>query len=276
MRARAHAKLNLALVVGPLRPDGKHEVATVLQALDLHDDVELEPASRLVVEGYADDTLVRRALEALAQAAGVAPGWRATIEKRIPVASGLGGGSSDAAAALQLANALLPSPLPAAKLHAVAAAIGADVPFFLRGGPQLGTGDGTELAPLLLPQDYEVVLCLPEGPTKASTRAVYKQYDARRGAVGFDERRTALLDALGRVRHAGDLVSLPRNDLAASEVADDLVQRGAFRADVTGAGPVVYGLFERQADARRAKAALRDLGRTWLTRPVAAPERATA
>jgi 4-diphosphocytidyl-2-C-methyl-D-erythritol kinase len=268
MRTKAHAKLNLALVAGPLRPDGKHEVATVLQAIDLHDEVELDDAPGLAVEGYADDTLVRRALEALAEAASVAPGWRVRIEKRIPVASGLGGGSSDAAAALRLANALLPSPLPPGELHGVAAAVGADVPFFLCDGPRLGAGDGSELAPLELPQAYAVVLFLPEGRTKESTRAVYERFDARGGAAGFHERRAALLDALGRVRHAGDLASLPRNDLASSEIADRLERLGAFRADVTGAGPVVYGLFERPADARRAEAALREAGRTWLTRPV--------
>ena len=116
-RAQAFAKINLALVVGPVRDDGKHEVVTVLQRVDLADDIELEPAEALTVEGFEDDTLVRRALEALAAAAGVAPRWRACIEKRIPVASGLGGGSSDAASTLVLANADLPEPLPPAALH---------------------------------------------------------------------------------------------------------------------------------------------------------------
>lgn len=276
MRTKAYAKLNLALVVGPLRPGGKHEVATVLQAIDLCDEVELVPAPTLAVEGYEDDTLVRRALEALAEASGVAPGWRVRIEKRIPVASGLGGGSSDAAAALRLANALLPSPLSPSELHRIAAAIGADVPFFLRGGPQLATGDGTELTPLELPRDYVAVLCLPEGRTKESTRAVYERFDTHGGAAGFDERREALLDALRRVRRANDLAALPQNDLASSELAGELGLLGAFRADVTGAGPAVYGLFESPEEAERAAAAFRVHGRTWLTRPVPLPERATA
>ena len=104
-RGRAFAKINLALVVGPRRADGKHEVVTVLQRIDLHDEIEVEPADALVVDGFADDTIVREALLALADVAGVAPRWRVRIEKRIPVAAGLGGGSSDAATALQLANA---------------------------------------------------------------------------------------------------------------------------------------------------------------------------
>src|SRR5580765_7771487 len=100
-RASATAKINLALVVGPKRADGYHEVATVLQRIDLADRIEVEPADVTDVVGFADDTLVRNALELL----GIETGgrWRARIEKRIPIASGLGGGSSDAATALALA-----------------------------------------------------------------------------------------------------------------------------------------------------------------------------
>ncbi len=268
---KAFAKLNLALVVGPLRGDGKHEVVTVLQAIDLHDDVELEPASELAVEGFAGDTLVRASLEALARAASVEPAWRARIEKRIPVAAGLGGGSSDAAAALRLASATLPEPLPAATLHELAATLGADVPFFLRTGPQLATGDGTELAPLDLQSDYVVVLLLPSAEAKTSTESVYRAFDARDGADGFEERRTLLLDSLA----ARDLRRLPPNDLTSSPLAAELSRLGAFRADVTGAGPAVYGLFEDEGDARRAAAALANEGRTWLARPVGGPDPTT-
>jgi 4-diphosphocytidyl-2-C-methyl-D-erythritol kinase len=130
-RIPAPAKLNLALVVGPRRDDGRHEVTTVLQRLDLADRVTVEPAGRLTVSGFDDDTLVHAALECLAAAAGVESRWRARIEKRIPVASGLAGGSSDAAAALLLANRTLPRPLDPARLHSLAAGLGTDVPFLL-------------------------------------------------------------------------------------------------------------------------------------------------
>ena len=100
----APAKINLALVVGPRRDDGKHELVTVYERIELADTLSLEPADELEVEGFPADTLVTQALTALASAAGVEPAWRITIEKRIPVGAGLGGGSSDAAAALTLAN----------------------------------------------------------------------------------------------------------------------------------------------------------------------------
>jgi 4-diphosphocytidyl-2-C-methyl-D-erythritol kinase len=263
-RAPATAKINLALVVGPRRPDGKHEVVTVLQRIDLADRISLEPAPRLEIRGFAEDTLVRDALTALAAAAEVEPRWSIRIDKHVPVAAGLGGGSSDAATALRLANETLPKPLPAKRLRALGAELGVDVPFFLAQGPQLGNGDGSELAPLELPQDYWVVLLLPTGARKPSTAAVYESFDR---AGGFEERQAALLAALAEARRPSDLAALPPNDLAASPLADELRELGAFRADVTGAGPIVYGLFVRREPAEGACRALAARGRTWLTVP---------
>ena len=266
-RAPATAKLNLALVVGPRREDGRHEVATVLQRLDLADRIAIEPDSKLRVEGFPDDTLVRRAIESLAEAAGVEPRWEARIWKRIPVAAGLGGGSSDAATALRLANEMLSAPLPPEELVELAAGLGTDVPFFLTSGPQLGTGVGADLTPLDLPQDYCVLLLLPHGAAKGSTGEVYAEFDARDGAHGWEGRREELERTLADVQRPRDLVALPPNDLASSPLAAELRRLGAFRADVSGAGPAVYGLFHHRAAAARARRNLAARGRTWLTVP---------
>lgn len=266
-RIPATAKLNLALVVGPARPDGKHELVTVFQRIDLADRIELAAAPALRVDGFVADTLVRGALEALAAAAGVEPRWRVRIHKRIPVAGGLGGGSSDAAAALELANETLAEPLPHERLHELACGLGADVPFFLADGPQRGAGDGTDLTPLDLPQDYFVLLLLPDGVEKQSTGAVYAAFDERDGARGWRERRAALDEALARVRRPRDLAALPPNDLARSPLSDELRRLGAFRADVSGAGPTVYGLFQHRRHAEAAKRVLKPDGRLWITVP---------
>jgi 4-diphosphocytidyl-2-C-methyl-D-erythritol kinase len=266
-RAPATAKVNLALVVGPQRQDGRHEVVTVLQRLDLADRIAIAPADELRVEGFAEDTLVRRALVELASAAEVEPRWRATISKRIPLAAGLGGGSSDAATALRLANETFDQPLAAERLHELAARLGADVPFFLTAGPQLARGSGTELEPLDLPQDYWVLLLLPKDARKESTASVYAAFDERAGADGYDERRASLEDALARVRRPRDLAGLPANDLASSPLAEEVRALGAFRADVSGAGPTVYGLFHHREQAEAAGRALRSQGRIWLTVP---------
>jgi 4-diphosphocytidyl-2-C-methyl-D-erythritol kinase len=266
-RAPATAKINLALVVGPRRDDGKHEVTTVLQRVALADRVEIAAARELRVHGFDGDTLVRDALLALARAAAISTAWHARIVKRIPVAAGLGGGSTDAATALRLANATLPHPLNPSDLHELARGLGADVPFFLANGPRLGEGEGADLSPVDLPQDYFVLLVLPAGGNKTSTAAVYEDFDRREAADGYDQRRAALLETLGRVRRARDLAELPPNDLASSPVADELRALGAFRADVSGAGPVVYGLFHHRAAAERARSALDRRGRSWLTVP---------
>jgi 4-diphosphocytidyl-2-C-methyl-D-erythritol kinase len=231
----AHAKVNLALVVGPLRADGKHEVTTVLQRVGLSDRLWLEPAGALAVEGFPEDTLIRRSLE-------------------------LVGGSSDAAAALLLANETLDRPLARAQLSELASRLGADVPFFLEEGPQLGEGDGTILTRLELTQQFSTLLLLPAGGAKASTAAVYAAFDARSGGAGYDERRAALLSALS----SGDLASLPPNDLASSPLADELRVLGAFRADVSGAGPAVYGLFADEQTAEAAAEQFDRRGQVWV------------
>jgi 4-diphosphocytidyl-2-C-methyl-D-erythritol kinase len=266
-RAPAAAKINLALVVGPPRDDRKHEVLTVLQRIDLVDRIDLMTAPELRVEGFDGDTLVTDALLELARAADVEPGWRVRIEKRIPVAAGLGGGSSDAATALRLANETLPVPLPLDDLLQIAAGLGADVPFFLVDGPQLGSGDGSELEPLELPQDFWIVLLLPRDTEKSSTADIYAAFDARRGPAGWAERRQALLDGLAQVERPRDLAALPPNDLVSSPHAETMRAAGAFRTDVSGAGPVVYGLFHQRRSAEAARRALSRLGRTWLTAP---------
>jgi 4-diphosphocytidyl-2-C-methyl-D-erythritol kinase len=267
MRAPAPAKINLALVVGPLRDDGKHELLTLYQRVGLSDRIDLVVDESTTVAGFAGDTLVRDGLDRLAAHTGTGRRWRTHIEKRIPVAGGLGGGSSDAATALRLANETLDEPLPLTDLHALARGLGADVPFFLHDGPQLGAADGTELSPVDVPQDFWVVLALPQGAHKPSTADVYRAFDARSGADGWEDRRARLLDGVAALRRPRDLAALPPNDLASSPFAEELRRVGAFRADVSGAGPVVYGLFHHRRDAEAARHAVRRGARTWLTAP---------
>lgn len=271
-RVVAAAKINLALVVGPRRGDGLHEVATVLQRLDLCDRLELEPAAELTVEGFSGDSIVRTALERLAAEAGVEPCWHIRLSKEIPVAAGLGGGSADAAAALRLANETLADPLEPEGLHALAASVGADAPFFLEPGPKLAEGAGERLTPLDLPQDFWILLVLPAGSAKRSTAAVYSRFDELGGGSGFEGRKRELLARLELCRRPRHLATLPPNDLAEaagrSPILADLGRAGAFRADVSGAGPALYGLFHRREKARAAARSLVGVGRTWVVAPV--------
>jgi 4-diphosphocytidyl-2-C-methyl-D-erythritol kinase len=193
----------------------------------------------------------------------VEPCWNVRIDKRIPVAAGLGGGSSDAATALVAANATLPEPLPHERLLAVAAGIGSDVPFFCSPGPKLVEGAGERLTAVDLRQDYTVVVAVPHGETKISTADVYSRFTR---TAGFAERRAELVRALA----ANDLAALPPNDLVGfpSPVASELLDAGAFRADVSGAGPAVYGLFENSGRARIAAISLEPQAEVWVAQPV--------
>ncbi len=150
--------------------------------------------------------------------------------------------------------------LDEAGLAAVAAEVGADVPFFLATGPKLGEGAGERLRDVDIPQDYTVLVALAAGAEKPSTGEVYRRFDGTGGGPGFVERRAALLAAL------------ERRDLADAAGGHDLVRAlrelGAFRADVTGAGPAAYGLFEERDDAACAAAALAGRGALWLAKPV--------
>ena len=219
------------------------------------------PTSR--VTGFPDDTLVRSALELLERGDGRVTGTRASRSgSRSPRVSAAAAPTPPRRSRSRTST--LPQPLPRERLHALAAQLGSDVPFFLTDGPQLATGTGTDLEPLDLPQDFWIVLVLPRDEQKRSTADVYDAFDS---GAGFEERRDELLAALDAVRRPADLAALPPNDLASSPLAAELLAAGAFRADVSGAGPAVYGLFVHERDATSAAHRLRSSGRVWITAP---------
>jgi len=247
MRVRAPAKLNLCLRLGPLRPDGYHRVTTLVQAIDVYDELELEPAAETAVEGFAEDTLVTAALEALGETR------RVHLEKRIPVAAGLGGGSSDAAAVLRaLRGERSPN-----ELHELARAIGTDVPFFLSGaetGFCTGRGDRVQALPDF-PRGHAFVVVPAAGLSTADV------YSASEPNPAFRADEGELIRRMHTVRRAADVAALMANDLEAAalrlrpEVAGALEQlrgAGALAAQVSGSGPAAFGLFEHRDAANAA------------------------
>ncbi len=265
---RAPAKVNVSLALGPTRPDGRHELVTVIDALTLADELVLEPAppgageDEVVCPEVPGENLALRALRAFRAATGwAAPPVRITITKRVPVAAGMGGGSSDAAAALRLAHRA--SGLgDRALLLALAAGLGSDVPALVRPGRVLGRGAGDEVVPLA-GEDYGL-LVLPSD-AQLATAAVYAEADRLELARpvlphGPPEPWVNDLEAAARALE-------PSIDaaLAAARAA------GADPALVSGSGPTVVGVFETPAEAERAARAL--AGRTpapIVTRPLRA------
>ena len=261
----APAKINLALVAGDTRPDGLHEVATILQRVELADTISLEgggrgSASRSFPERHDRPAGARggsrsgRGRARLASADREAHPGRGRARRRE-----LGRGKRPQARGRPaLAGRVAPD-----RLAEIAAGLGVDVPFFLEPGPKLGTGDGTTLVPLDLPQDYFVLLVLSHGDQKPSTAEIYRRFA---GAAGFARRRELVL-AIAAAGPEADLTALPPNDLAQSPLSAALRALGAFRADVSGAGPVVYGLFRHRDAVEAAAGEVAALGKTWLTRP---------
>ncbi len=267
----AFAKVNYALEVRGLRPDGYHEISTVLQSISLADGVGIERARRgfeLLVEpkkmliGPPEHNTTHRAWSLLRELCGGALPVRVKLRKNIPAGAGLGGGSADAAATLLGLNELFGLGLSEDCLREIGARVGTDVPFCLSGGTALGEGVGDDLTPLPAPPDHRLLVVKPG--RSASTAAVYRAHDER----PVKPSTRAVEPVLAALR-AGDLAALARslgNDLApvtGEEVSEVEAQRrallesGALGASMSGSGTSVYGVFRTEEEARAAKLALR-------------------
>ena len=283
----APAKLNLALLVGPVRPDGFHEVASLMAPVTLADRVVVEhtPGAGLDVvcdvapgEQNLAAKLVRELEARLERTFEV----RVTIEKHVPHGGGLGGGSSDAAATLIALEGLFALELLPRLRYDVAAAVGSDVPFFLWPGPQLVMGRGQVLKEVALP-DLHLVIAVPD--LGLSTAAVYRwrDEDAETTLEEFAPQARALSARVQAAQTVEDVAALVHNDLEASvtarklavaELRDRLSAEGALAAAMTGSGAAVFGLFANEEAASRARAALAP-SRAWCVSDLqpAAPRR---
>ncbi|OEI67312.1 4-(cytidine 5'-diphospho)-2-C-methyl-D-erythritol kinase [Curtobacterium sp. ER1/6] len=263
VRVRAPGKINVYLSVGALQDDGYHDVATAYQAVSLYEDVTAEPADDFSVRftGPIDTTAVPtdgsnlaiRAARLVAEAAGHRGGVRLTIDKQVPVAGGMGGGSADAAATLLACDTLWGTALGRDELLRLAARLGADVPFAFAGGTAVGTGRGDELSPALAKGEFHWVLALSD--SGLSTPAVYRALDEHRERYRADIRpapTTPVVEAnvLQALRAGGPdlLADCLHNDLQAPamrlqpalattlEVGE---KAGALAGLVSGSGPTV-------------------------------------
>jgi 4-diphosphocytidyl-2-C-methyl-D-erythritol kinase len=301
---RVPAKINLQLAVGPLRPDGFHGLVTVFHAVSLFDSVTVAPATvsatggdtvRVTGEG-ADlvpedgDNLALRAVRVLRKAvgtrAGVGGGVAVTIDKRIPVAGGMAGGSADAAAALVAVNELWGAGLSQAQLVALAGDVGSDVAFAVLGGTAIGEGRGEQLTPVpsLGPATYHWVIALADG--HLSTPTVFRELDRQReGQEGRPANEPELSAELMSALQAGDPAALGlalTNDLQdpaltlfpeLRKTLDAGREAGARGALISGSGPTCFFLADSAEHAVTLVAALESAGacRTALaaTGPVA-------
>jgi len=259
----AAAKVNLALEVLGRRNDGYHEIATVMQAVDLSDRLVLEDADVLELRTTASDVptdgtnLALKAASTLREMAGSGRGTRITLEKRIPVAAGLGGGSTDAAAVLVGLNRLWGLRWPGARLAEVAVTLGMDVPFFLRGGAALGTGRGERLESL---PSCALALVLVNPRVAASTAEIYGGIVP---AMYSDGGRVRGMAAALRSRQPSRVAATLGNTLErvatsryreVEQMEAALLAAGALGAAMSGSGLTVFGVARSYDHARQIRA----------------------
>ena len=280
VRVPAYAKVNLRLDILGRRADGYHELRTIFQAITLHDTLTLEikraPGIELTITGNSQlagepgpDNLVYRAILDLSSAIGFRKGLRAVLEKRIPVGRGLGGGSSDAAAALIGMLRLTGKRIDGARLTGIASGLGADVSFFLHGGRALGIGRGDEIYPLPECARQSVLAVSPANITVPTVDAYRWLSEASKSGSGPYLEPSQILTnqpaphklwgfcALCWSPQGGALCNdfeaavFPRYPRLAS-IKRELLRQGAADASLAGSGSAVFGIFRNPAMARRA------------------------
>jgi 4-diphosphocytidyl-2-C-methyl-D-erythritol kinase len=268
---RVPGKVNLHLAVGDLRDDGYHELTTVFHAVSLLDEVTVRTADVLSVELSGEGVeslptdnrnLAWRAAVLMAEHVGRAPDVAISIEKSIPVAGGMAGGSADAAAVLVAINTLWELGVPRRDLHALAAQLGSDVPFALHGGTALGTGRGADLATVLARSTFHWVLAFADGGL--STPAVYSEIDRLRATAGAGRDEPPRLDDPEPVLAAlasgdpAELAPLLGNELQPAALSLDPglrrtlragTEAGALAGIVSGSGPTCAFLCASAASA---------------------------
>ncbi len=274
----AWAKVNLTLQVTGRRPDGYHELTSLVVFAEVGDALRLAVADdlSLTIEGRfapalqgAADNLVLRAAEVLRRRAGIRAGAAMILTKNLPVASGIGGGSADAAAALRGLMRLWGVSLPQADLAALALTLGADVPVCLRGAAMVMSGIGERLTPIPALPPLWLLLVSPGVPV--STAAVFGALEGR-----FSTLAEPQLPPLG-LAPLIDWLAARRNDLEAparrlAPAVDQVLaalarQPACLLARMSGSGATCFGLFEKEADAQQAAAEIARQNATWWVAP---------
>lgn len=249
----ANAKINLTLDITGKRGDGYHEIESVMQSLDLCDRVTIKKSKDTTITctslDLGDENIAFRAARLFFKETGLKGGAAIEIEKNIPVAAGLAGGSADAAATLIGLDKLFETGLGLDKLCEMGLSLGADVPFCIQGGTKLAKGIGEKLSDL--PPIPDCYIVLAKRGSKISTGALYAQYDSGVASAKPDTRQ--MIDALKR----GSLQDVCTNfcnvfeewNPKSKEIKNELLLHGAIGASLSGSGPTVFAVFENEADA---------------------------
>lgn len=274
IKETAYAKVNLSLDVTGLRPNGYHEVKMVMQTLGIYDllsfdkidkGVELTTDSELLnnESSQGQDNIIIKAYNAITKYTNKDLGVKITLEKHIPIAAGMAGGSTDAAATLRGINKLYDLGLSMDQLREIAVTIGADVPFCVEGGSMLSEGIGEVLTPLTPAKDLNLLICKPD--LFVSTKEVYGRFDALSDVAHPDV--DGMVEALNTKAYEkipallGNVLELVTGSLypIIGDIEKAMINAGAINSIMSGSGPTVFGIFDDTDSCKCAEAKLKEL-----------------
>jgi 4-diphosphocytidyl-2-C-methyl-D-erythritol kinase len=277
---RAYAKINIGLNIISKREDGFHNIETIFQQIDLFDQIIVKRTRNFEILIRSDnnkvpisqDNICYKAVKLIQQATGISEGLEINIWKRIPIGAGLGGGSSDAAAILKGLTRLWLLQISEAELQKLALKLGADVPFFLRGGTALACGVGEKIISFDLPFNFYCTLIYPN--IEISSTWAYKNFNF---SLTKTKKSIKLSNIFFHRLHIWSLKSLISNDLEEvvfqrypelNDIKQLLYLKGAFFACMSGSGSTIYGLFKNYADAVAVKRSILKPYQIILAKPM--------
>ena len=275
IQLKSFAKINLCLYVLRKREDGFHDICSVMQAVDLHDRLSLYKIPEGIVVQTDDPelpadrrNLAYKASEIFLKENRISSGVRIEIQKRIPLSSGLGGGSSNAAFALIGLNKLFGANLSRKRLMGMGERIGSDVPFFLSSGQAVATGRGEKIREVKLPQDYWIVLIKPH--VRLSTPWVYENLKIdltkKKQSIRIYRNRKSFFDSMVAWENELESVAVTKYPQI-QELRTKLERIGAIKTSMSGSGPTVYGIFDKPR-YKEVKSLRGSEWQIWVTRPI--------
>lgn len=257
VKINSNAKINLALRITARRPDGYHDLSTLFQEIDLHDTLEFTPAEQYSFSTsnpdlpVNEDNLCTRAYHAMECLAPGRQPWQIFLTKNIPIGAGLGGGSSNAAAVLKFLNRAWQMNLDDSAMICIARTVGSDVPFYINGKTQYGAGVGEILTPLILPEEFVILLVLPE--ISISTAWAYRRFDPADCKPPYD-----FSELIAGERIRWELFENQFEPVVFSaypqleKLKEQIRDTGALYAGLSGSGSAMFGVFTDRSGAQAA------------------------
>ncbi|MFQ5823597.1 MAG: 4-(cytidine 5'-diphospho)-2-C-methyl-D-erythritol kinase [bacterium] len=280
LRLPSYAKINFGLIIKGKRRDGFHEIETILQQIDLKDEIKLEAKEEPVIKFYCDNSTIPtgnsnlcvRAAYLLKQSVGVRKGVEIVLKKSIPAGAGLGGGSSNGAVVLLGLNKLWNLNLKPERLQVLASQLGSDVPFFIHGGAALAQGKGEILIPLKFQDDFTILIVFPQ--ITVSTQWAYGQVNLSLTI----KKKNIKLNRLKDMNYLdADFLTVLQNELEAIVfkrypilrlIKKELYRRDAIFVGMSGSGSAIFGIFRNESKALELKEFFRDRYPAYITRPI--------